>query len=209
VAKKVNNTNSVDKITNPIVEEEVALLEMVSKSSKFSKTEFYKELESSLSTSNGEQRKKWATTIIQKNLDLKKLSELLKCEHKTASRFLWLLSDIGILNPKTLLAELPFLYHQCERLHPAYRTSFASFWLYVGVPHENEGQAIDLLFQLLRSDETTVTIKSRALSVLFSLTKKYPDLKNELRMCLAGLMDKHSKAFKKRASKILAAMGES
>lgn len=165
--------------------------------------EFYKELEFSLATSTGEKRKIWATTIIEKDIDIKELSKLLKCEQKIAIRFLWLLSDIGILNPNKLLAELPFLFDLCEHLNPIYKTSFASFWLYVGVPPENEGKAIDLLFHFLQSNHINVTIKSRALLVLFKLTKKYPELKNELKICLVEQMDKHSKDFKKRVSKIL------
>ena len=85
-------------------------------------TEFYKELEFSLATSTGEKRKIWATTIIEKDIDIKELSKLLKCEQKIAIRFLWLLSDIGILNPNKLLAELPFLFDLCEHLNPLYKT---------------------------------------------------------------------------------------
>lgn len=164
---------------------------------------FYMDLEFSLATSTGEKRKIWAATIIEKNIDIKYLSKLLKCEQKIAIRFLWLLSDIGILNPNKLLAELPFLFDLCEHLNPIYKTSFASFWLYAGVPSENEGKAIDLLFHLLLSNDTNVTIKSRALFVLFKLTKKYPELKNELKICLKDQMAKHTNDFEKRATKIL------
>ena len=75
----------------------------------FSNTNFYNELQSSLSTSTVEQRKIWAAVIIQKDIDIKAVSELLKCEQKIAIRFLWLLSEIGALNPDKLIIELPFL----------------------------------------------------------------------------------------------------
>src|SRR5436190_24249959 len=113
----------------------------------FSNTEFYRELESSLGSSSGEKRKMWATTIIEKDIPIKNLAGLFKCEHKIASRFLWLLSDVGILNPAKLFNELPFLLDLCEHLKPGYKTSFASWWHYVGVPPENEAMAIGLLFQ--------------------------------------------------------------
>lgn len=166
-------------------------------------TKFYKVLESSLSTSTGEQRKIWAITILEKNIDIKSLSGLLKCEQKTAIRFLWMLSDIGILNPNKLLNVLPFLLNLCSELNHSYKTSFASYWLYTGVPLVNEGEAIDLLFQWLLSPDTNVTVKSRTFLVLFKLTEKYPEIKNELALCLKDQMDKHTKSFKKRASKIL------
>lgn len=168
----------------------------------FSKTDFYRELESSLATSTGEQRKNWAATIIEKDLSLEALTPLLQNDQKVASRFLWLLSDVGISSPDKLRAELPVLFDVCERLHPDYKNAFASFWLYAGVPAENEGQAIDLLFNLIQSNDTNITIKSRALLVLSGLAKKYPELKNELRICIDDQCDNYSNDFRKRAIKI-------
>lgn len=169
----------------------------------FSHTNFYKELESSLATSTEEQRKVWATTIIEKEIDIKGLSKLLRNERRIAARFLWLLSGVGILNPNKLFIELPFLLDLCHQLNPIYKTSFANFWLIAGIPSENEGEAIDLLFKWLLSNDTNITIKSRSLLVLFNLTKKYPELKNELKICLEDQIDRHSNDFKKRANKIL------
>ncbi len=169
----------------------------------FSNTNFYNELKSSLSTSTVEQRRIWATIIIEKDIDIKALSELLKCEQKIAIRFLWLLSEIGALNPNKLLVALPFLLDLCDNTNQNYKTSFATFWLIVGVPIENEGKAIDLLFKWLLSTDTNITIKSRSFLVLYKLTKKYPELNNELRLCLNDQMDKYTNNFKKRATKIL------
>jgi hypothetical protein len=168
-----------------------------------SQTEFYKELEFSLAASTGEQRKAWAATIVENDIDIKGVSGLLKCEQKIATRFLWLLSDVGILKPNKLFIELPFLLDLFEGLNPVYKTSFAGWWHYVGVPSENESRAIDLLFHWLLSSDTNVTIKSRSLWVLVKLTKKYPELKNELQLCLKDQVDKHTNEFKKRATKIL------
>lgn len=170
--------------------------------------EFYKELESSLPKSTGQQRKMWAATIIEKNIDLKDLSRLLKFEQKIATRFLWLLSDIGIQDPGKLFSALPFLLEACEHLDNIYKTSFASLWLIASVPPENEGKAIDLLFQWLLSTDINVTLKARSFLVLFNLTKKYPELKNELKLCLEDQLDKYTKDFRKRASKILIKLQE-
>lgn len=172
----------------------------------FSNTDFYNELESSLSGSTEEQRKIWALAIIENNLDLRDLSGLLFCEKKTATRFLWLLGRIGMTSPNKLVSVLPFLLVLSDDLDPAYKTSFANFWLLAGVPSENEGKAIDLMFQWLLSAETNVTIKSRSIFVLFKLTKKYPELKDELKFCLIDQMDKHTADFKKKVVKVLLEM---
>ncbi len=169
----------------------------------FSNTEFYKELESFLPKSNAEKRKMWATTIIEEDIDIKYLSELLKCEQRIAIRFQWLLSEIGGLNPNKLFIELPYLLDQFKSLTPIHQTHLATLWHIVGVPTENEAIAINLLFQWIISPDTNVTIKSRSLLVLVTLTKKYPELKNELIFCLENQMDKHTNDFKKRTNKLL------
>lgn len=166
--------------------------------------DFLEELKSSLPKSTFEQRKMWASTIIEKKIHLKDLDELLKGEKEVATRLLWTISDIGILSPTTLLTELPYLLNVCKSLEQDYTTSLASFWLYAGVPVENEGEAIDLLFQFLVAPNTNVTLKSRSMLVLFKLTKKYPELKDELRLCLHEQLNKYTKSFDKRVSKIIA-----
>lgn len=171
--------------------------------SAFSYDDFYSELEFSLPKSTEEQRQTWAATIIEQDLDLRDLSRLLFCEKKVATRFLWMLSGIGMKSQSKLFEALPFLLELSGKLEPAYQTAFANYWLIAGVPPENEAQAIDLSFQWLMNPGITVTIKSRALFVLFKLTKKYPELKNELVLCLEDQLDKHSKDFRKRALKVL------
>lgn len=169
----------------------------------FSYLDFYRELEFSLPKSTEEQRQTWAATIIEQDLDLKELARLLFGEKKAATRFLWMLSGIGLLKKSKLFESLPDLFELSTELDPEYQTAFANYWRIAGVPPENEGQAIDLSFQWLMDPGTTVTIKSRALFVLFKLTEKYPELKNELALCLEDQLDKHSKDFRKRVLKVL------
>ncbi len=166
--------------------------------------EFYDELKSALPKSTTQERKIWASIIIQSEFDIKALSKLLLCKKEIASRFLWLLSEIGEINADKLHQELPFLFELNKTDKPLnFQTSFATFWLIAGVPHENEALAIDLLFGWLQSPNINVTTKSRSLFVLVNLTKKYPALKNELKLCLEDQMDKNTKDFNRRAKKVL------
>jgi hypothetical protein len=174
----------------------------------FSNRDFYKELEFYLPASTVEKRRMWAAAIVANDIGLKELSNLLDCEQRIATRFLWLLTEIGQLSPNRLFSELPYLFDLCHTRTRVYKQSLATFWLVAGVPPENEGNAVDLLFEMLLSNDTNVTIKSRAAVVLFRLTEKYPELKNELRLCLTDQMDRHSNDFKKRATKIVIAIAE-
>lgn len=164
---------------------------------------FYNELKTTLGKSSGAQRRLWATYIIENKIELQVLTGLLKEDTKIASRFLWLLTDVGLAHAPTLFVDLPFLLKQCQHLDAAYKTSFASFWLITGVPHENEAEAIDLLFHWLMAADINITIKSRAALVIFNLTEKYPELKNELKLCLIDQKDKYTNDFKKRTTKLL------
>lgn len=172
-------------------------------------TEFYEELKSSLPASNMEIRKVWVRTVVEQDVDLKDLSGLLLCDQKVATRFLWFLTEVGMADPDKLFSELSFLLNFCDELSPAYQKSFASFWLITGIPAEDEGRAIEMLFQWLLSADTNVTIKSRALQVLFKLTRKYPELKNELKLCLEDQMKKYSRDFEKRVAKVLLELEQS
>lgn len=170
---------------------------------KVTYSEFYNELKTSLPTSNLEQRKIWINRIVDEDIQLQELSDLLKCEPKIATRFLWFISEIGLINPTQLLKELPYLLEFSNQINPTYKPSLASYWRIAGVPVENEGQAIDLLFQWILSTEVNITLKSRAILVLFKLSKKYPEIKNELIVCLNDQMNKYSKDFRKRTMKVL------
>lgn len=166
--------------------------------------EFYNELKFSLPTSTAEERRFWASIIIEKEIEIKELSNLLFCEKKIASRFSWLLSGIGSLDSKKLLSELPFLFSISEQVtNINFKHSFATYWLLCGVPLENEAEAIDLLLGWIQSSNINVTTKSRSLFAFYNLTKKYSDLKNELKLCLEDQLDKNTNDFRKRAMKIL------
>lgn len=166
---------------------------------------FLKELKTSLPNSSAQQRRNWASIIIEEGLSIRKLSDLLFLDYKIASRFLWLLTDIGEIDNQKLKDDLVFLFDRCITLnHIKPEPSFANYWLICGVPVEKEAEYIDYLFKWLSSSESNLTTKSRSLFVLFKLTKKYPDMCNELKLVIHEQLDRNTVDFKKRASKILA-----
>jgi len=170
----------------------------------FSNKQFYNTLKSSLAKSTGEVRKLWANTIVDENIPLTTLASLLSSDPKTARHFRILVSEVGIQQPEFLFQQLPELFKEMEEKYPEHLFAFASWWHYCGVPEENEAKVIDYLFKWFLSAEIKPYIKTRALWVLVELSKKYPELKQELKLCLADQMDKYSKEFQKRARNILA-----
>ena len=118
--------------------------------------------------------------------------------------FSWLLSDIGEANPSTLLSILPALFENRNKTTiPNFDQQFSKYWNRVGIPEEQEGAAIDLLFQWLIDPKVNVSIKSNALEVLVKVLEKYPDLKTELKLMLEDSNAQDSAAFQKKKEKIL------
>lgn len=164
---------------------------------------FYRELESSLYGSTAAQRQTWAKTILQNGIEIIELAELLKAERRIAVRFLWFLTEVGMLAPDKLFNALPFLLDYCKSQPADYQQSFVSYWLIAGIPTEQETSAINLCFEWLMAAKTNSTIKTRCIWLLQRLAKKYPDLKNELTLCILAQKDKYSQDFERRAIKIL------
>lgn len=120
---------------------------------------------------------------------------------------MWLLTDIAEVDKKVLSDKLNYLFDFCLPLeHIRIEDSFPNYWRICGVPVDREAQYIDYLFKWMQSSESNVTAKSRSLFVLFELTKKYPELRNELKLILLDQLDINTEEFKKRANKILAAL---
>lgn len=165
--------------------------------------EFHQDLLISLPKSTGDQRKKWAEHIVLNRIDMKNLAPLMKEDHPISSRFLWLLSDVGLSDAPTLFKALPYLFSYCRENNPAQLHAFASYWSYVGVPEENEAAAIDCLFTWLLSPTINTSIKSRAIIVLMQLIIKHPELKNELIASLKSQQNRYSADFEKRIAKQL------
>jgi len=161
---------------------------------------FYSELESLLPQSTAHHRKIWASKIIQNDIDLNQLIPLVTSKKKVSTRFLWLLSEVGNLNPNKLLQVLPLLLELSHTID--IKNSIATFWLIAGIPTENEAQSIDLLFNWIQSSSTNVTTKSRSILVVLNLTIKYPELKHELKICLEDQLNKHTVDFNKKVIKI-------
>ncbi len=154
--------------------------------------------------SSAHKRKKWAQTIVNSNWEITAFSDILFLERRTALEFSWLLSDIGMINRTKLLNALPNLFELRHRVTSfPFEHSFATYWLIAGIPQKNKGEAVNLLFSWLQSNDINSTTKSRAMDVLHNLCKEHPEFKHELILHLENIKDNYSTTFQKRVSKIL------
>lgn len=166
--------------------------------------DFYLFLEKALLSSTSQDRKRWAILLIEKDFDLKILSKLLFTEQKLATKFAWFISEIGFIKPELLLNHLPFLisiYPKVKSLNP--ESSYANYWLIAGIPINNEAQVINLLLSWLQNPCLNSTTHWRAIQIMIKITEKYPELNNEFRLSIEGLLDIHSTSFSKKLKQVL------
>ncbi|HHG86018.1 MAG TPA: hypothetical protein ENJ82_14820 [Bacteroidetes bacterium] len=165
------------------------------------------ELRTSLGESTLAERSVWVQQVFTQKLNVMRLCILLQADTKVATRFSWMLTEIGEADAGMLLAVLPALFRERFQTNvKGFPVKFSKYWRVVGVPLENEAVAIDLLFEWLSGGEVNISTRTYSASVLFNLVAKYGDLRHELRIVLEEKRDKYSRAFQKKVDGYLAAL---
>ncbi len=166
--------------------------------------QFYQELQLELPTSDTATRFEWAKVIVRKQWDITLLFPFLLDEFKLASRCAWFLSDIGMHDANLLSEYLDFFFKKRKEIETFnFESAFIKYWTICGIPEIHEGEALDIAFGYLTNPKTKVHIKTLSASLVFELSKKYPDLKNELKIILEEEKERNSISFRHRANKLL------
>lgn len=164
----------------------------------------FHDLSKHLAESSFEERRVWAKEITAQPYRLEQLIPLLFGKKKTAYRFSWLLSDVGEADKDILFNALPYLFDNRHKVTaPGFEQQFVKYWRICGVPEAHKGEAIDLMFSYLVNQKVNTHIKTITLTVLHALCNEYPELKNELKLCIEDQLEHSSTSFKKTANKIL------
>ena len=77
---------------------------------------------------------------------------------------------------------------------------------FVTLPEEHEGNILDVSFRLLNSPTEPVAVKAFSMTVIYNLTRKYPDIVPELKASIATLLPNGSMGIRSRGNKILKAI---
>ena len=79
----------------------------------------------------------------------------------------------------------------------------------IEIPEDYQGDAMDACFQLLEIPSTPVAIKACSLTILASLSKKYPEITPELKLIIEDRWQHETAAFRARAKKVLSQLEKS
>ncbi|WP_159468371.1 hypothetical protein [Dyadobacter sp. 3J3] len=136
--------------------------------------------------------------------------ELIDCflstDIRVAQRAAWSVSWAAHKKPEIVEPYIGILVDQLKRtdVHNAVIRNSLRILEDLIIPEEFHGEVMDACFQFLQKRETAIAIKAFALTVLFNLSKTYPDIKNELRLIIQENMDYETAAYRSRGKKILA-----
>ena len=125
---------------------------------------------------------------------------------RVAQRAAWSVSWAAQKQPELVHPYAGVLISQLKRtdVHNAVIRNSLRILEDLDIPEEFHGEVMDACFQFLQKRDTAIAIKAFALTVLFNLSKIYPDIKNELRVIIEENMDYETAAYKSRGRKILA-----
>jgi len=142
----------------------------------------------------------------------KKMDELMQCfingPIKITQRAAWPMSDIAKKHPNLLLKYYPSLIELLNKDEKpdAINRNILRALQFVTLPEEYEGKVLDITFRLLNSTLEPIAVKAFSMSVIYNLTKKYPDIIPELKASIEALLPNGSMGIKSRGSKILKAI---
>jgi hypothetical protein len=138
----------------------------------------------------------WAQRIVDENVAVEELIPILQLNNsKAAMRFAWLLGGLLELSPDHLTPVVTQLFNLRHSIDvPHYSRTLAKLLWRCGVPLDIEGEATEALFTWLRDPKEQVSVKVYSLYALLRLSKRHPDLRQELRISieLQSQLDKPS-----------------
>lgn len=140
----------------------------------------------------------------------KNFKELIDCflskDIRVAQRAAWSVSWAAQKKPEIIQPYIGILVAQLKTtdVHNAVIRNSLRVLEDLVIPEEFHGEIMDACFAFLQKRDSAIAIKAFALTVLFNLSKIYPEIKNELRFIIEENMDYETAAYKSRGKKILA-----
>jgi hypothetical protein len=139
----------------------------------------------------------------------KNFSELMKCflnnENVIAQRAAYSVNKAVKQTPSLVQPYLKEVIKLLERkdVHGAIIRNAVNVLELVDIPEEFHGEVLNACFGFIEDPAADIAVKASSLTVLFNLTKIYPEIKHELKLIIEARWDMETAAFKSRGRKIL------
>lgn len=136
-------------------------------------------------------------------------AELMDClmngEEQLPQRAAWVLSHCLEAHPELGSSYLKDMLDLLDRsVHDALKRAIFRSLDFMTVPKEYQGRLLDLAFAHLLDRKQATAIRVFAMTVIYKMTRQYPEIKPELDAILQDEMEYGSAGMKSRARKMLA-----
>ena len=117
----------------------------------------------------------------------------------------WPISCCVERHPNLIQPHLNTLLNFLNRpgIHTAVKRNTVRLLQFIDVPKKFQGRVVEICFNFLKDKKEAVAVKAFSLTVLHNLSKKEPELLNELRMVMEDQLPYATAAIRARARKVL------
>jgi dihydroorotase len=145
----------------------------------------------------------WVSTSQQRFDELVQL--FLGDEYRVTQRAAWSLSYIAVAHPQLAKKHLPAFIKLLgnPKLHKAVRRNVVRLLQFVDIPMKLHGEVMNYCFDFIADVNEAAAVKAFSLTVLENLSKKYPEIKGEIKTIIEERWDYETPAFHSRAKKFL------
>lgn len=133
-----------------------------------------------------------------------------KGEYTIIQRAAWAVSNCTLKFPELVfpyLGEL-VLYLKKENIHDAVKRNILRILQGVAIPEQQEGDLMDICFRFLLNKKEPVAIRVFSMQVLANLSRRYPEIRPELRVIIEDELPFAKPGFASRGRKILREFGK-
>lgn len=142
----------------------------------------------------------------------KRFKELVQCylatDTELSKRAAWSLSWAARQKPEMVYTHIKELVLVLDKkgLHPAILRNAVRVLEEIDIPEEYHGEVMNACFGFIEKPDTAIAVKAFSLTVLYKLTKFYPEISHELKLIIEENWEHETPAFKSRGRKILKAL---
>lgn len=146
--------------------------------------------------------------------DAVKMRELMKVfeekDHRLCQRAAWPLMYIAESHPALIYPHMEALTNLLDNpMHQAIKRNVMRVFQNLDIPEELMGKVADHGFRYLTDVNEKPAVKAFAMTVLYKIALKEPDLKHELKLLIEDMIPYGAPAIKSRGTKILKALEKS
>ena len=124
---------------------------------------------------------------------------------RITQRSAWPLGFIAQKNPALLTNYYPILISELHKTnnHDAITRNILRSFQFTDVPKKYQGKILTRCFEFLHDNNQPIAIHAFSMTVIFNLSKTYPDIIPELKASIEELLPNGSAGIKSRGNKIL------